>query len=300
MSDIKRLRSFVAVAEAGSVSRAAERLFVAQPALSLQIKQLESDLGLALFERHPRGVRLTAEGELMLDAAVRVLQAYQRFVDQAAAARDQRSVELAVGVMAHGAGDLMPVILRLLRERHPGLGVRLQQFNFEDPTVGVGRGITEVGFVTGPVDPVAGIEVVTLRREPIVAAVATDHPFAARAEVSVRELVTCRFVTDTLAGGAWHDFWLAKSYRRPGDPVELVTFASHDEALDAVAMDLGVSMCPASTQRFYPRPGVAWVPVVDAEPAPLNLLWRPDAAAPTTRQFVECAIAAAHGQDDSL
>ncbi len=297
MADIARLRSFVAVAEAGSISRAAEALFVAQPALSLQIKHLETDLGVSLFERLPRGVKLTPEGEQLLGAATRVLRAFDRFADQAAALRDQRGTELQVGSMAHGAGELMPEILRLLREDHSDVKLRLRQFNFEDPTVGLGRGLVDVGFVTGPVDPVDGIEVVTLRSEPIVAAVASDHPLATRRKVSIHELLTYRFVTDTLTEGAWHDFWLAMSYRKPGDAVSKVTFALHDEALDAVALNLGVSICPASTPRFYPRPGVAWVPVYDIEPAPLNLLWRPDGSDPVLRHFVECARKAAHTLD---
>lgn len=289
MADIARLRSFVAVAEAGSISRAAEVLYIAQPALSLQIKSLETKLGLSLFERLPRGVKLTSEGELLLGAATRVLRAFDRFSDHAAALRDQRGPELQVGSMAHGAGDLMLEILRQLRTDHPEVKLRLRQFNFEDPTVGIGRGLVDVGFVTGPVDPIAGIEVVTLSYEPIVAAVASDHPLAARREVSIHELLAFRFVTDTLDGGAWHDFWLAMSYRQPGDPVEKVTFALHDECLDAVALNLGVSICPASTPRFYPRPGVAWISVYDIQPAPLNLLWRPDDAEPIVRRFVECA-----------
>ncbi|MFN7148463.1 MAG: LysR family transcriptional regulator [Microthrixaceae bacterium] len=298
MSEIRRLRSFEAVAKAGSISRAAAALFVAQPALSLQIKHLEKDLGFALFERHPRGVKLTPEGELMLGAATRVLRAFDRFTDKAAATRDQQGTELRVGLMAHGAGELMPEILRLLRGDHPDVKLRLQQFNFEDPSVGVAGGLVDVGFITGPVDPADGIEVVTLRFEPIIAAVASDHPFATRDEVSIQELLTCRFVTDTLASGAWHDFWLAMPYRRPGDAAEKVTFALHDEALDAVAMDLGVSICPASTQRFYPRSGVAWVPVTGMKPAPLNLLWRPDDSDPIVRHFVECARTAAHALEE--
>jgi DNA-binding transcriptional LysR family regulator len=254
---------------------------------------------LTLFERLPRGVKLTAEGELLLAAATRVLRAFERFEDQAAALRDQQGTELKVGLMAHGAGELMPEILRLLREDHPDVKLRLQQFNFEDPTVGVGRGLVDVGFITGPVDAADGIEAVTLRCEPIVAAVPSEHPFATREQVSIQELLTCRFVTDTLAEGAWHDFWLAMSYRQPGDPVDKVTFALHDEALDAVAMNLGVSICPVSTQRFYPRPGVAWVPVFDMKPAPLNLLWRPDGSDPIVRNFVECARRAAAAMDAS-
>ena len=76
-------------------------------------------------------------------------------------------------------------------------------------------------------------------------------------------------------------------------PVPTVTFASHDEHLDAVALDLGVSICPESTQRFYPRPGVTFVPVPDMEPAPLNLVWRTDRSSPLVLDFIGFAKDAA-------
>jgi DNA-binding transcriptional LysR family regulator len=290
---ITQLRSFVAVAEAGNISRAAKALFVAQPALSLQIKRLEAELGVPLFDRLPHGVKLTTEGEQLLDAARSALLAVDRLVDQAAALREEGGAVLTVGLMAHGAGDLTPGILRRLRQRHPSVKLRFRQFDFEDPSVGLDRGLVDVGFLSGPVDPVDGIEVVTLRSEPIVAAVSSDHPLARRAEVSIRELVAHPFVTDTLTEGTWHDFWLAMGYRDPDDPVSTVTFASHDEHLDAVALNVGVSICPESTQRFYPRPGVTFVPVPDMEPSPLNLLWRPDRAGALVRDFIACAKEAA-------
>jgi DNA-binding transcriptional LysR family regulator len=291
--NITQLRSFVAVAEAGNISHAAKALFIAQPALSLQIKRLEADLGVPLFVRLPHGVKLTAEGEQLLDAAEEALRAVDRLLDRAAALREEGGAELTVGLMAHGAGDLTPGILRRLRRRHPTVKLRFRQFDFEDTSVGLGRGLVDVGFLTGPVDPIDGIEVVTLRREPIVAAVASDHPLATRDEVSISELVTLPFITDSLPEGAWHDFWLAMHHRRPGDPVPTVTFASHDEHLDAVALDLGVSICPESTQRFYPRPGVTFVPVPDMEPAPLNLVWRRDRSSPLVLDFIASAKDAA-------
>jgi DNA-binding transcriptional LysR family regulator len=290
---ITQLRSFVAVAEAGNISHAAKELFVAQPALSLQIKRLETDLGVQLFDRLPQGVKLTPDGEQLLDAAEEALHAIDRLADLASALREEGATELTVGLMAHGAGDLTPGILRRLRQRHPTVRLRFRQFDFEDTSVGLGRRLVDVGFLTGPVDPIDGIEVVTLRTEPIVAAVSSDHPLATRHEVSISELVTLPFVTDQLTEGTWHDYWLAMHHRRPGDPVAKVTFASHDESLDAVALDLGVSICPESTERFYPRPGVTYVPVPDMEPAPLNLVWRRDRSTPLVRDFIACAKDAA-------
>lgn len=294
MSNFNQLRSFVTVAEAGSISRAAERLYVAQPALSLQLKRLESDLGVQLFTRLPRGVELTSEGEQLLGIAESALRSLEQLEDTAAHLRNQDVTEIVVGFMAHGAGDLTPGILRRMRESHPSINFRFRQFDFEDPSVGLSRGLVDVGFLSGPCDAVDSIESVVLREEPIVAAVSTEHPLASRRSIGIEELLAFPVITDGLTEGAWHDFWIATRYHKPNQGVETVSFSSHDESLDAVALSLGVSICPESTQRFYPRPGVAFIPMADMDQAPLNLLWRTDRETPLVRAFIASAEAAAH------
>lgn len=96
--DLRSLRSFVAVASAGSISSAAQSLHIAQPALSVQIKQLEEQLGAALFDRHPRGVVLTAVGERLLGHAVEILRRVDVAYDDVRQAVDQPSGRVAIGL----------------------------------------------------------------------------------------------------------------------------------------------------------------------------------------------------------
>ncbi len=288
---IKQLREFVAVAEAGSITRGAERLFVAQPALSLAIRRLESELGVTLFVRMPRGVELTAEGGELLDAARRAVRDVDGIARRARELRDRE--HLHVGFMAHGAGDLTPEILRRFRERHPDARVTFRQSGFDDSFVGVTAGLVDAGFVSGPVDTPDGVEVRLLRSDPIVAAVAADHPLATRASVSIREVVAAPFVTDDQPGGRWHDYWLAMHHRPPGPADVAEHTSSHDEWLEAIRAGVGVSICPETTARYYPRPGVAFVPVPDMEPAPLCIAWLRDRARPLVLDFVASAEAAA-------
>ena len=290
---VKQLREFVTVAEARSITRAAQALFVAQPALSLAIRRLESQLGVTLFERLPRGVELTAEGAELLELARRALRDVDAVVRRAQELRDREPAHLDIGFMAHGAADLTPEILRAFRELHAGVRVTFRQFGFDDSFVGVTSGVVDAGFVSGPVDVPDGVEMRLLRSDPIVAAVAADHPLAARSSVSIREVVAEPFVTDDLPAGRWHDYWLAMHHRPRGEAVVAGRYSSHDEWLEAVRAGVGVSICPDLTARYYPRPGVAFVPIVDMEPAPFHIAWMRDRSSPLVRDFVACAVRAA-------
>lgn len=290
---VKQLREFVAVAEAGSITRAAQTLYVAQPALSLAIRRLESQLGVTLFERMPRGVELTPEGAELLEPARRAVRDVDAVLRRAHELRDRAPEHLDIGFMAHGAADLTPEILRAFRGVHPGVRVTFRQFGFDDSFVGVTSGAVDAGFVSGPVEVPEGVEMRLLRRDPIVAAVAEDHPIASRSSVSIREVVAEPFVTDAQPAGRWHDYWLAAHHRPPGEIVVAGRYSSHDEWLEAVRAGVGVSICPDLTARYYPRPGVAFVPVPDMEPAPFHIAWLRDRTDPLVRDFVECAVRAA-------
>jgi DNA-binding transcriptional LysR family regulator len=296
---IKQLREFVAVAEARSITRAAQALYVAQPALSLQVKRLESELGVQLFVRLPRGVELTEEGAELLELARRAVRDADAFVRRARELREHVPQHLDIGFMAHGAGDMTPEILRAFRSRHPGVRVTFRQFGFDDSFVGVTAGLVDAGFVSGPVDVPDGGEMRLLRSDPIVAAVAADHPIASRSSVSIREVVAEPFVTDDQPAGRWHDYWLAMHHRPPGPADVAARTFSHDEWLEAVRAGVGVSICPDITARYYPRPGVAFVPVPDMEPAPFYVAWMRDRAGPLVQDFVACAVRAAERYADT-
>jgi DNA-binding transcriptional LysR family regulator len=207
--------------------------------------------------------------------------------------REPEPDQLEVGFQAHGAADLTPAIVRAFRERRPGVRVVFRQFNFDDTFVGVASGVVDVGFVSGPVDAPEGMELRLLRNDPIVAAVASDHPLASRAQVSIREVVAEPFVTDDLPPGPWHDYWLAMQHRPAGSAVVALQTSSHDEWLEAVRAGVGVSICPDLTARYYPRPGVAFVPVADMDPAPFYVAWLREHESPLVLDFVACATEAA-------
>lgn len=287
---VKQLREFVAVAEAGSITAAAQRLYVAQPALSNAIHRLESLLGVTLFDRLPRGIELTPEGAELLEPARRAVRDVDAVMRRAQQLRDRAPEHLDIGFMSHGAADLTPEILRRFAGLHPNVRVTLRQF-FDDSFVT--SGAVDAAFVSGPVEAQEGLEMRLLRSDPIVAAVAEGHPIAAQSSVSIHEVVAEPFVTDGQPGGCWHDYWMAKQHRPPGEIAVAGAYNSHDEWLEAIRAGVGVSICPDLTARYYPRPGVAFVPVHDMEPAPFHIVWLRDRANRFIHDFVDCAARAA-------
>ena len=124
--DLGHLRAFVTVAREGNLTRAASRLFLTQPALSLQIKKLQSDLGLTLFERTPRGMRLTDFGRRLLPAAERVLASANEFGAAAAGLKGAVSGRLRLGTIVDPEFLRLGAFLGLLAETHPGLTFELR------------------------------------------------------------------------------------------------------------------------------------------------------------------------------
>ncbi|MCB1906446.1 MAG: LysR family transcriptional regulator [Rhodocyclaceae bacterium] len=124
--DYSGVRAFVTVAREGNITRAAERLFVTQPALSLQLKKLQEVLGVRLFERMPRGMRLTEAGHKLLPAAERALTAAAEFRAAATGLEGSVTGRLRLGTIVDPEFLRMGPFLRLLVERHPGLSFELQ------------------------------------------------------------------------------------------------------------------------------------------------------------------------------
>lgn len=124
--DHTRLKAFVTVAQEGNLTRAAERLYMTQPALSLQLKKLQSEIGLILFERTPRGMKMTDEGRRLLPAAERAVQAVSEFTSAAAGLKGMLHGELRLGTIVDPEFLRLGAFLGLLAKRHPGLAFDLR------------------------------------------------------------------------------------------------------------------------------------------------------------------------------
>jgi DNA-binding transcriptional LysR family regulator len=289
MVELRQLYYFVALAEDLHFRRAAERQHIAQPAFSGQIRRLERELGVRLFDRTSHYVRLTGAGRLFLDEVRQALAQVERAADVAVRAGRGEIGHVVIGFIGPAANELTPLILRAFPARYPNVGVELRQFDFRDPSAGLVTSQVDVAFMRPPVEGQDELALELLFEEPRVAIMASDHPLATKAAVPIRRLVDEPFVVGPNSTGVWRDFWLVTEHRG-GTPPRLGPEATTiDEWLEIIAAGNGVSLTPASTERFYGRPGVAFVPVTGVETSTVVVAWRKGPINPLVAAFVEVA-----------
>jgi DNA-binding transcriptional LysR family regulator len=287
--DLRLLSYFVAVAEELHFGRAAARLHIAQPSLSVQIRKLEHSLGATLLLRSSRHVQLTSAGEVLLEESRRLLVNAERIVGLTReAAHGANKGRLRVGFQANAAAELTPQILTAFQALYPRLQVEMRSFDFADPYVGLADGSVDVAFVRPPLLAQEWLGIETLFVEPRVLVVADSSPLAGEAELSVEQVVAEPFVARR-SSESWRSFWLATDARQ-GEPVRVgAEVATVDECFEAILAERGVAFSQASTQRFYDRPGLAFVPVTDIPPTSLSIAWRTDIDSRPVQDFVDTA-----------
>ncbi len=185
--ELRQLRYFTAVAEELHFGRAAERLHIGQPAVSQLVRRLERELGVELFDRTSRHVRLTPAGAVLLPEARSVLAAADRarvVLDEHLAARDG---SLRVGTST-GMGERLDAVLDVLARQSPGVAVELVYAPTADRLAQVAVGRLDAAFVRGEQGEHPGLRVVPVWREPLVAVLPAGHPLAAAGEVEPAEL----------------------------------------------------------------------------------------------------------------
>ncbi|MDP9865403.1 MULTISPECIES: LysR family transcriptional regulator [Streptosporangium] len=281
------MRYFVAVAEELSFTRAAERLFISQPALSKQIRQLEELMRVRLFDRDRRTVRLTAPGEALLPAARRLLQQWdeaQQAVDAAVAAVASR---LTVGMSTSVGRGLLGTLRERFTERQPGCDLRLRQVNWTDPTAGLAEGEVDVAFVWLPFPGQDDLNIRVVAREPRWVAFRHDHWLAGRDEVAFAELLEENFLALPESAGPLRDHWLATDERGGRSPVVCTTVTNAEETFAALESGDTIVLLAAGNAEIYRRPGIMTIPVTGLSPSVLALAWRPGDHRSTIRDLVE-------------
>lgn len=151
--DIYQLRTFVAVARERSITRASEQLHLSQPAVSAHIKAIEDLLGIALFERTPRGMNLTREGERLLAKAEQTIAAHQELVDEAIRIKGHLAGKLRIGAGSNSNNEAIGKLLTTLSERCPDVEVVLKHGTSADILAGIRNGSLDAGLYNEPDEP---------------------------------------------------------------------------------------------------------------------------------------------------
>lgn len=280
---LRELRALVAVAEEQSITRAAQRLFLAQPALSRRLQALERQVGVPLLTRLPRGVALTEAGRALLGPAREAVTAWER--GRAAVLAATPAGRLVVGMQTAVGRGLQRRALARFAELAPGTVPTLRQVDWRDPTAGLADGSSDVAFVWLPL-PMDDVDVLPVATEDRVVALPTDHRLAGAPGIEFPDLLDEPFIALPDSAGPLRDAWLAVAERGGRPPVVGAVADTPDAVFEAVASGLGVVLLAAGNADLYARPGVVCRPVTGLSPAVLALAWRRSDRRPAVAAFV--------------
>ncbi len=284
--ELRHLRYFVAVGETLHFGHAAERLRIAQPPLSQQIRRLEEELGIRLLYRTSRHVELTDAGRLFLIEARRTLVQADRAASIAMRADRGEVGRLTIGYMASAELSVFPTILPAFRKRHPGVFIVLQILPPREQFQGLRAGRLQAGFVRLPVTD-RTLSVVPVFREPLVAVLPESHALARPRTVSLRALrneTLVLFPREHAPG--YYDF-LMRTCRQSGlDPKLVHESEKLQTIVSLVAMGRGVSLMPRCVVNLT-RKGVVCRPLRPRAPdTELGLVYDPTNRSNLVQAFV--------------
>ncbi|MCP5155568.1 MAG: LysR family transcriptional regulator [Ectothiorhodospiraceae bacterium] len=290
--ELRHLAAFVAVAESLHFRRAAERLHVAQPALSRTIAQLEARLGARLVERSTRNVRLTEAGRVLLPEARATLAAADRAVHRTRAVSEGTVGHLSVTYMDFAINGPLPAILARFRATHPDVEITLRHLWTERQREAVLAGEVDIGFLIGPFDA-PGVRSVVVRRERLCVVLPAAHRLAAAERVPLGHLRDEPFVLGNLE--AWAPFrrLVDDACRAVGFTPRVVQEAYNSDGIfGLVAAGLGVTVYVDGGARRYRPADVVVRPLADVGvEVATTAAWRADNRSPVLARFVEALSA---------
>lgn len=248
--DSRRLRYFVTVAEEANFSKAARKLNMAQPPLSMQIRALESELGTALFDRSCRPLRLTAAGESLLADTRKIFAALEAARSRAMRASQGESGTLNVGYIPPLANEKLASILQVFRQRCPAVDLNVAEMHSHDQAEALLEERIDVGFLR-PVFSDKAIAFETAFVDTMVLAAPSDHPICKQKPLQWSHLknLPLILVSPLTAGGLYDDF-LKKAHRSPASSGEYKTPHDVHTALWLVSAGFGVTPTTSSMRHI--------------------------------------------------
>lgn len=287
--EFRHLRYFIAVAEELHFGRAAERLHMAQPPLSQQIRQLEEELGFQLFHRTKRSVQLTEAGQAFLKEARRVLKQLEQAVQVGQLTHRGELGQLVLGFVSSAAYNVLPTILRQFRASAPAVKLTLRELTTDQQLHRLRAGRIDIGLLRPPVEE-EGLAQLILLQEPLMVALPEFHPLAEHAQISLKAIANEPFILFPrhLAPGLYDQIisLCQTAHFSPNVAQEAVQMQT---IVSLVAAEMGIAIVPASLQNLQ-RTGVVYRPVQEQTPkAAIALVWRHQDASPTVQHFLAIA-----------
>ncbi|MFJ8311429.1 LysR family transcriptional regulator [Streptomyces sp. NPDC094147] len=273
--ELRHLRAFLAVARHASFTRAASELHVTQPSLSRSIQRLEGALGTRLIHRTSRSVTLTPAGEYAQERLGRLIPALDGTLN---AIRDSGTVRLGFSWLLPD-----PWTQRAIARFESGTRGTVELQRLDNPAAAIDLGEVDVAVMRGA-PPGGNVISVPFLEERRVAAVSTASPLAERDRLGWHEFRDWPLVVNTVNGSTTPADWADGQ-----GPQSVVTCGNYDEWLELVAAARGVGVVPDSAVRRSPHSWIRFLPIDEAPPIPVHLIYSPTSRHPLVRAFIEAA-----------
>jgi DNA-binding transcriptional LysR family regulator len=289
--ELRQLRYFIAVAEELHFTRAAERLRIAQPALSQQVAKLERDTGVELFHRTRRQVELSAAGQAMLRPARQAVAEASAAVEAAQRAARGETGHLRIGFIESAAMTFVPQAVRRFSATRPEVGLSLSELSVDAQVEGLRSGLLDIGILRLPAST-EGLALGFLADEHLVVVLADSHPLAERKRISARSLAGEPLVllAREMVPGLYDQIISLQQGHGGARVAQEAT--SIQAVLGLVAAGLGVSLLPASVTSLG-RTGISFVRLAESPRSSIRIAWRESDRSPLTAAFLEAAVTAA-------
>lgn len=287
MVENRHLRYFLEVAKTLHITRAAEHLHIAQPALTQNIQQLERELGVKLFERQGRRLSLTEAGQVFAEEADNSLRAF--YGAQLAAKRAERGEvgKIVIGFQSTAGLAVIPQLLKRLVQRYPAVKVMLREMGSSAQRNALRQGEIDAAIMyTLPDREFAHHELVP---ESLVIALSEAHPLAARESIALKEIADEIFVLPAVEVAEFlYRGVLAECADAGFQPRHIQDVSTVQTALGLVSVGFGIAILPASA-HYVRREGVVLRPIRNSRlEAQLTLMWSPKHASPIIPKIKEC------------
>jgi DNA-binding transcriptional LysR family regulator len=290
---VRDLRYFLAVAQQLNFTRAAETLYVSQPALSKQIRALERQLRVTLFERGRNTVQLTRAGAELVPHAERMVASWEDAKHSLSKASD---CTLVIGMHTSPGRGLLPRVRAMLVASCPDAELELRHAPWSDRTAGLSDRGADAAFVWLPL-PKPPYRWVTIAREQRLVALPNDHRLATHTSVSMTDLLDEPFLALPGSAGPLRDYWLALDHR-DGHPVNIqAEINDTDETYEAVTSGIGICLLAAGNAPIFDRGDVTMIPVRDLSPSELVLAWNERHCPPLLETFAALCAQVSTGED---
>lgn len=286
--ELRHLHYFMAVAEELNFSRAAERLHIAQPPLSQQIRQLEAELGFQLFHRTKRTVRLTEAGIVFFAETQKIMRQLENAILIGRQTSRGEVGQLAIGFASSAVHNVLPGILQAFRTAIPSVKLQLRELTTDQQLEWLQQGRIDIGFVRPPVEE-NNLSYEVIFSEPLMLALPETHALCSQELVSLRSLSGEPFILfpRSLAPGLY-DPIISLCQQAGFSPILAQEATQMQTIVSLVAAQMGVAIVPASMQNLQ-RSGVVYKQLQETTPmVAIALIWR-SLPSPTVLRFLEVA-----------